>query len=301
MNLSKQIALSGYYYGSLPYRWLIGRRLQNTHRVPVSILFYHRVADTEANDWTISCAQFRAQICWIRERFEIVSLAEAQRRLREGNRTPTVCLTFDDGYADNCDWALPWLIEQQLPCTYFVTSQHVLQGQPFAHDVSRGVPLAPNTPDQIRALADAGVEIGGHTRTHIDLGSVVDEQRMEDEVLGGAEELTRITSLPVRYFAFPFGQHGNLDSRVFNVLRDADFDGACSAYGGHNFPTPPRAGMSGADRCTQTRFHLQRIHGDAQIAPIKNWLTLDPRKLHVPEYTVRWTGERADVAETVEV
>jgi hypothetical protein len=45
----------------------------------------------------------------------------------------------------------------------------------------------------------------------------------------------------------------------------------CSAYGGFNFP--------GDDA-----FHLQRISGDAPTICVKNWVTMDPRKLHTPRF-----------------
>ena len=50
------------------------------------------------------------------------------------------------------------------------------------------------------------------------------------------------------------------------VARDCGFEGICSAFGGFNFP--------GDDA-----FHLQRIHADADLIRLKNWLTVDPRKL----------------------
>ena len=67
----------------------------------------------------------------------MVSLAEAQRRLASGrNDRPCVSITFDDGYADNCDQALPLLIRERIPCTYFVTTRNVIDGKPFPHDVA---------------------------------------------------------------------------------------------------------------------------------------------------------------------
>ena len=47
-----------------------------------------------------------------------------------------VAITFDDGYAENCRQAIPLLVRNQIPCTYFVTLENVLEGKPFAHDVA---------------------------------------------------------------------------------------------------------------------------------------------------------------------
>jgi peptidoglycan/xylan/chitin deacetylase (PgdA/CDA1 family) len=234
----------------------------------VIVLFYHRIADDRANDWTAPCAIFEKQVDWLRQHFEMVSLAEAQSRLRAGhNERPCVTITFDDGYADNSLRALPLLLNAGIPFTYFVSSQHVLSGTPFGHDVDNGWPLAPNTPDQIQELARAGVEIGAHTRHHVDLGRVNDPQLLFDELVVGQQELEDLCSVPVRYFAFPFGQHANLSTAAFRLARE-HYDGVCSAYGGVNFP--------GDDP-----FHIQRVPVGADLVRLQNWATLDPRKLRM--------------------
>lgn len=267
MSVWKQLLLNAYYYGSYPARSRRNTRLAARGRAPVMVLFYHRVADDRPSPWTTSNRAFARQIGWLKRHFEMVSLSEAQTRLRAGHQErPCVAITFDDGYADNCRWALPMLIDQRIPCTYFVSTQFVLEGLPFPHDVARGCPLAPNTPQQIHDLARAGVEIGGHTRTHADLGRVTDPARLYDEVVVGRHELQELTGTPIRYFAFPFGQHANLSRQAFRLARSAGYEGVCSAYGGFNFP--------GNDP-----FHLQRIHVDDDLIRLKNWTTIDPRKL----------------------
>jgi len=60
------------------------------------VIYYHRVADHTPNGWTISNAQFRREIEWLEASFDLVSLGEAQRRVREGNSRPSVSITFDD-------------------------------------------------------------------------------------------------------------------------------------------------------------------------------------------------------------
>ncbi len=263
MNFRQQLALNAYYYGSLPLRaWC-----KKSRGAPVCVLFYHRVADAHPNPWTIPTRQFIRQMKWLRSRFELVSLEEAQRRIRlEWNDVPTVSITFDDGYADNCTHALPWLIERDIPLTYFVASRFVLENKAFPHDIAHGVRLSPNTPEQLAELAEQGVEIGAHTRTHADLGKITDKAQLCDEVLGGARELAEMVGRPMRYFAFPFGLHENMQAYVFELARRERWRGVCSAYGGYNF--------AGDDA-----FHLQRIHGDPEMVRLKNWLTVDPRKV----------------------
>lgn len=251
-------------------------QLQQQHAVPVAVLYYHRVADEHPNDWSISEKDFEKQIDWMQKNFDLISLEEAQRRIRTGSSRPSVSITFDDGYAENCGFALPMLIERNIPVTYFVTTYHTTHGQPFPHDVEAGQPLPTNTIDSLVALANAGVEIGGHTRTHPDLGKGLSDAELFDEVIGATLELENLIRRPIRYFAFPYGLRKNLDPRVFKLLQENGFFGVCSAYGGVNE-------INGDD------FHIQRIHGDPNFERIMNWLSSDPRMRYVTKYD--WEAE----------
>jgi peptidoglycan/xylan/chitin deacetylase (PgdA/CDA1 family) len=266
----KATLISAYYHSSAPWRTGRLRRLAELGRAPAMVLFYHRVADNEPNDWTISCAEFAAQIRWVGSRFRWASLGEISQRLVAGRLDePLVHITFDDGYADNMDFALPALRDWGVPYTYFVATEHVARGLSFPHDVRRGCPLAPNSPEDLQQIAAWGGEIGSHTRTHCDLGTASAAQ-LEDEICGSRDQLNAWLGRPVRYFAFPYGQFANLSTAAFRLARQAGFQVCCSAYGGYNFP--------GEDP-----FHIQRIHGDRELALVQNWLTLDPRKLATTE------------------
>ncbi len=239
--------------------------MQRRGCVPIIVLYYHRVANDFDNPWTISETEFERQIDWLQRRFDLVDLAECQRRIRSGhNVRPTVSITFDDGYADNCSFALPLLLERGIPLTYFVTTRHLATGESFPHDVERGCHLAPNSVQTLQELARAGVEIGGHTRTHADIGAIEDADQLHDELINGIGELESMIGRPVRYFAFPYGMPENMTATAFRKLHDHGLAGVCSAYGGYN--------QIGGDP-----FHLQRIHGDPNFRRLRNWLTWDPR------------------------
>lgn len=253
-----------YRHTTARYRQRTLRELVRAERVPIVVPVFHRIADDRANDWTTSTAEFREAIDWLREHFELISLEETQRRMASGsNDRPSVSLTFDDGYAVNCDYALPLLIREQVPCTYFVSTGPVLERQGFEHDRLMGNDFAANTVDELRDLAAAGIEIGAHTRTHADLGRVADADQLFDEIVASRDELENALGYPIRYFAFPFGMHVNLSGDAFRVAREMGYAGVCSAYGGYNFP--------GDDP-----FHIQRRCVDGMMARFQNWVTLDP-------------------------
>jgi peptidoglycan/xylan/chitin deacetylase (PgdA/CDA1 family) len=266
MNTLRDNLLRAYYLATLPQRERAASQRARQGTEPVSVLFYHRVADQHPNGWTMPTKMFARQIRWLKEHFDVVDLAEAQRRIGSGrNALPTAAITFDDGYADNLEFALPHLIQEKLPFTYFVSTAHVLGQRPFPHDVEAGQPLAPNTLAQLRDLSALGVEIGAHNRNHIHLGLASNDQ-LEGEIVGSKHDLEHALERKIRYFAFPYGQPADLSTAAFEVACSAGYDGVCSAFGGYNLP--------GDDP-----FHLRRIHADCEMIRLKNWLTVDPRKV----------------------
>jgi len=275
MPIWKQILLNLYYCGSYPVRWWNRCQAAADDRAPLIVLMYHRIADDRANDWTVSHRMFFRQICWLQKHFEMISLEETRRRVGRGaNHRPCASITFDDGYAENCRQAVPFLIKERIPCTYFVTLQNVLYEEPFTHDLVMGNSFRPNSAEQIKAMAAAGVEIGSHAYTHADLAAIKDPRLLRYEIAASRKDLQEIIDRPVRYFAFPFGQRKNLSAEAFETAKATGYEAVCSAYGGLNFPS-------------DDPFHLQRIAVNNDLIGLKNWATGDPRKLHTRSFEYR--------------
>ncbi len=275
MNVLYNAALNARAILVAPLRQSRLRRFAARAASPVSVLFYHRVADADPTDWTISCDQFRRHLDYCQQNLELIDLAEVQRRIRESDScNAAVSITFDDGYHDNCDFALPLLIERGIPCTYFVTTSNIRNQTGFSHDLRAGKSLAVNTVEQIREASDAGIEIGCHTRHHVDFGCVHDPKVVREEIIGAKDELEQMIGKRVRYFAFPFGSPHQLTQMAIETVHEAGFEGFCSAYGGYN--------LVGRDS-----FHIRRCHGDPQFSRLVNWLSFDPKKLR-REPTVRY-------------
>jgi peptidoglycan/xylan/chitin deacetylase (PgdA/CDA1 family) len=271
MNPLRRTALGLYQLATWSHRKRLVAELASEGRAPVCGLFYHREADNRPNPWTIPTRDFRRHLDWLGKRFDFVSFGEAQRRVAErDSRRPSVFITFDDGYGDNCDTAIPLLVERRIPTTYFVSTRFVRDQTPFPHDVARGEPLRPNTITELRAMANNGIELGAHTRTHADLGVARSPESIVEEVLGAAEDLSEWTGRRVRYFAFPYGQRANLNSAAAACAYRAGIKGVCSAYGGYNIPPIAQDKLDG--------FHLRRIHGDQAWARFTNWMSIDPRR-----------------------
>lgn len=274
MSPLRRLALSTYYHASQRYRSATVKRYAENSAAPMSVLFYHRVANTHPNGWTMSPDSFARQISWLKQNAELISLEEVQKRMVCGNNSErAVSITFDDGYAENCEFALPLLIAAKIPVTYFVSLDFVKTGRAFPHDAEQGQPLAPNTIDQLRELVAAGVEIGAHTNTHPDMSKVEDEDELREETVAATLELGELVGQRIRYFAFPFGQKENVNAEAaLMAATEAGIQGVCSAFGAYNLP--------GRDP-----FHIRRIHGDPEFTRWRNWVSIDPRKLNQGQQT----------------
>lgn len=91
----------------------------------LSILIYHRVLESidYMRPGIPDVASFNWQMELISRYFQPLSLSEALARLDEGDLPPrAICVTFDDGYADNLLQALPVLQRWNVPATVYVSS-----------------------------------------------------------------------------------------------------------------------------------------------------------------------------------
>jgi peptidoglycan/xylan/chitin deacetylase (PgdA/CDA1 family) len=104
-------------------QWLL--RATASRRCRVVILMYHRVYETSSDPWElcVSPCHFAEQLEVLSKNYQVISLNELVRSLREGQLPKRgVVLTFDDGYADNLWNAKPLLEKYELPATVFITS-----------------------------------------------------------------------------------------------------------------------------------------------------------------------------------
>lgn len=276
MTSSSERLIEAYRQATEPWRWLRRLAWQRAGVMPIVVLFYHRVADTNPTDWTISRSGFAAQLDWLQKHFELLSMDQVHQRLEMGfNDRPAVAITFDDGYAENMDFALPLMAERNIPCMYYVATSFVLNQTYFPHDEALNLQLHPNSVGDLKQILAWGLDIGAHTRTHADIGKVTDSQQLHDELAGSRRELMNLLGVAIDHFAFPYGQTSNITAASLQVARNVGYKTVSAAYGGYN--------CMGCDP-----FLIQRVHGDPSLPRIKNWTTLDPRLFRIrplPEWS----------------
>jgi peptidoglycan/xylan/chitin deacetylase (PgdA/CDA1 family) len=273
------------------------------------VMIFHRVlpAPDLLAPHEPTAESFEQLLRWLRERFNFVALADAIDALRKGTLPArSVAITFDDGYADNADVALPVLEKLGIPATFFVATGFLDGGRMWNDTIIETVraageeldlsdldlgkhrfssaedrlqcirsllgavkhrdptvrtttvnaiaraasaPLPDDlmmTTEQLRKLARAGMEIGGHTVTHPILTSV-SPGVARDEIATNRVTLERITGRPVRLFAYPNGRpRSDYGEEHVRAVRELGFAAAVS--------TSPGVADAGTDPYQIPRF-----------------------------------------------
>ncbi len=165
------------------------------------ILTYHSIDDGDSVI-SVSPQLFREQIRDLCESgVPLVPLS----RVRS---TPgAMALTFDDGYRNFLEHALPVLAEGSIPATVFPVTG-------YCGKDSRWSGKSPSLPlmdwGELRSLADYGIEIGGHSVMHRDLRELTDRD-LAGDLDGCRKQLEDGTGKTPAIFAYPYGA---VDARV---------------------------------------------------------------------------------------
>lgn len=108
----------------------------------LSILVYHRVlAQPDPLLPELPDARlFDRHMALLKRCFRVLPVSEAVSRLRQGTLPArAACITFDDGYADNAEWALPVLQRHGLSAAFFIASDYLNGGRMWNDAVIAGV------------------------------------------------------------------------------------------------------------------------------------------------------------------
>jgi peptidoglycan/xylan/chitin deacetylase (PgdA/CDA1 family) len=199
------------------------------------IVAFHRIQDTTPVDGiTTGVGMFERYCRFFRRHFRVVSLPDLLLRLERGLPLDReLAITFDDGYRDNFENAVPVLEKFSLPATFFVVSQWIGTDIVPWWDRERGVRHPWMTWDEVRWLHRKGFDVGAHTRTHVDLGQV-SEDEARAEIQGARLELERQLAAPVELFAYPYGGPANVAETTRALVKAAGFRCCCSCFGGTN-------------------------------------------------------------------
>ena len=277
----------------------------------LSILIFHRVHAQADSIFPHEpdAARFERLMRLVARIFRVMTLGEAVTCLTNGNLpSRALVITFDDGYADNAEVALPILRRCGLTASFFVSTGFLDGGRMWNDSVIEclrtcrhpaldlesfglghfslagsaerrqvietllprikylslaeredaidrlqqlcGVAALPTNlmmrSEQLRAIHEAGMEIGAHTVKHPILTTLTPAEA-EYEITEGRRQLESIIDAPVDMFAYPNGKPGrDYDYSHVLLLKNLGFRGAVS--------TAPGVGRSGDDLFQLPRF-----------------------------------------------
>jgi peptidoglycan/xylan/chitin deacetylase (PgdA/CDA1 family) len=174
------------------------------------VLYYHSVLRAER-------ANFARQMDEIVRR-AVPFAADAHTRFVPG--ALHVAVTFDDGYQNVVENALPELSKRGIPSTIFVVTDS-LGGLPQWRSYSDGGAMDQPimSEEQLRKIPSDLVQIGSHTRTHSVLPSLSDAD-LRHELQTSREKLEELLGCKVTVFSFPYGA---FNDQVTRYCRDAGY------------------------------------------------------------------------------
>lgn len=225
------------------------------------VLCYHRVSTAEPHRLAVSAEQLEAHLRGlVRRRY---SPARAEDIVPGQHRLFHV--TFDDAYTSVAE-ALPVLERLGVPGTVFVCSGFAEDGGPLrVPELESAVDAAPSEFatmrwDELRALAERGIEIGSHTISHPHLPRLGDAE-LNRELRESRERIADELGRECRYLAYPYGDE---DARVREAARRAGYDAAfalpVSRYSVDRFGLP-RVELYWKDRGFRAALKLSPLRG----------------------------------------
>ena len=249
--------------------YLIRRLFPRRIRVPV--LVYHRTSPEDVCEekyWNVDPRHFDQQLKYLSEStYSFISLEDLHQYIaqRAFPCERVVCITFDDGYLDNYNYALPLIQGHEAKTSFFVSTKYIGSNGPYPFlRVSRARSEQSVTPmgmHHIEEMQKHNVSFysHGHEHTHYsDLSA--DQMRTEIAASLVAMDSIQQQGERLRAVAIPYGVFGDQAEVLTKILKDMQFQ--CAFLGRWGSVTDesdlldlPRLPIYGTDSLFE--FHLK--------------------------------------------
>ncbi len=163
-------------------------------------LMYHSIVPDEIsnrnkNMWELQLSLFKDHIKFIEEKnFKIYKSDELINKIPKKG----ICITFDDGYRDNYELALPVLIQKNIPFTIFIITNYIKNNKKGYLNES-----------MLREISNNSlVTIGSHSKNHYDL-TKLSEKDLEDELNNSKLYLEDLIGKEVVSMSYPYGKYND--------------------------------------------------------------------------------------------
>lgn len=198
------ITLPGFLHAQAP---------ASTRPIKVPILIYHSVRPYYpgitklVKEFTVPPDIFDDQLKYLRDNgFTPVTLDGLVAYFNSGTalQQRPVIITLDDGWQNQFRYAFPILKKYNDPAVFYIYSSAIGK----KHFL---------TWDEVKALVNANMIIGGHTKTHPELPKITDQQVLNEEIVNSKKIIEANIGKIINDFAYPFGEYN--DHNVDVVMR----------------------------------------------------------------------------------
>ncbi|MDR3561209.1 MAG: polysaccharide deacetylase family protein [Negativicutes bacterium] len=173
----------------------------------IPVLMYHSIGEEKNNEAVIAKERFAEQMAFLaKQNFQPISLDELYAYLSGTGQLPAkpVVLTFDDGYRDTYEVALPILKQYGFKSVLFIPG--TFAGERLSWQ-------------ELKEMKAAGMEVQSHSLTHRDLGPMSPAEQAA-EITKSKEMLDKFLDQDTRYFCYP---NGSYNADTLRLLKEKGF------------------------------------------------------------------------------
>jgi peptidoglycan/xylan/chitin deacetylase (PgdA/CDA1 family) len=176
---------------------------------PIPILVYHQIdkppsRGTPLRGLVVAPHSFAWQMSMLKTLgYRGHSMHDLEPYLSGEKQGRVVGITFDDGYQNNFDLALPILKRYGHTATCYAVSEQV--GKTNHWDDGLVATKSLMNRGQLLSWLDAGMDVGSHTCTHADLTKLEDKEALK-EIKFSKLSLEDSLGTQIRHFCYPYGR-----------------------------------------------------------------------------------------------
>jgi peptidoglycan/xylan/chitin deacetylase (PgdA/CDA1 family) len=222
---------------------------------PLCVLMYHSISRPRGRLGKLGVSPgLLAEHLWLLRShgYELTGLTEALALTAAEPSRAIVALTFDDGYCDFLDAAVPALEAAGARATLYVPTMFVGGAADWLGSAAHSMPPLLSWGELRECVDTACVEIGSHSHTHSHLDTLTAEE-VHREVVRSKVLLEDRLQVPVRSFCYPHGYHSRA---VREAVRSAGYDNACEVG---------RRLRSARHRWSISRLAVEPAHAPARV------------------------------------
>ncbi len=194
-------------------------------RYSVPILMYHDFGSSanEGDPLAVTPDRFEEQMAYLKKHdYKVISLDALVDGIREGKKFPfkTVVITIDDGNKTNYTYAYPILKKYGFPAIIFLPTNRIEVNKKYL------------TWAEIKEMSRNGISFGSHTKEHLVLSRLTDQNTLWDEIAGSKAMIEQSAGIPVLYFSYPIGV---FTQQIKDLVKEAGYKAAVTTNRGKDY------------------------------------------------------------------